>query len=519
MAATENLRQLSQSHNSASELIVPRHGSMTLFGYGVKVRVERGHLLLEGGIGADRRHARLPRVGHGLKRLVVIGSDGMVSLAALRWLADQDASLVLLERDGKVLAVTGPTQSSDARLRRAQALAHTTGAALRISRELISQKLVAQEQVARNKLLAEDSADVIARYCAELPAAETLERVRLIESRAASVYWSLFRDLPVNFPRKDLSRVPHHWRRFGTRSSPLTGSPRRAANPANALLNFAYSILESESRLAASALGLDPGLGVLHVDTPARDSLACDVMEAVRPQVDSFLIDWITREVLRREWFFERADGNCRLASSLAIRLSETAAMWGRAVAPIAEWVAQSFWNSPRKRSIADQILPTRLTQRRKTEAKGHTLNAAIRNMPSRENICRTCGKTIRNGIANCRDCAIEQATVRLTGVACKGRVLSQSAEAQTKRAETQRKNALAQHAWNPATETSRALDWEQIWPSLAGTSASVIAKQIGVSRYYATLVRAGRRRPHQRHWQALAKLTGISKGIWIGAE
>ena len=32
MAATENVRQLPQSHNSA-ELIVPRHGVVTLFGY------------------------------------------------------------------------------------------------------------------------------------------------------------------------------------------------------------------------------------------------------------------------------------------------------------------------------------------------------------------------------------------------------------------------------------------------------------------------------------------------------
>jgi CRISPR-associated endonuclease Cas1 len=490
--------------------MVPRHGSLTLSGYGIQVRIDRGHLLLEDGIGADRRHARLPRVGHGLKRLVVIGSDGMVSLAALRWLSDQDASFVLLERDGKILAVTGPTRSSDARLRRAQALAHVTGAALRISRELISQKLVAQEQVARNKLLAEDSADVIARYCAELTTAGTLERIRLIESRAAGVYWSLWHDLPINFPRKDLSRVPDHWRAFGTRVSPLTKSPRAAVNPPNAMLNYMYSLLESESRLAATALGLDPGLGVLHLDTPARDSLACDLMEVVRPQVDSFLLDWITREVLRREWFFERADGNCRLASSLAIRLSETAAMWGRAVAPITEWVAQSFWNSPRKRSPPDQILPTRLTQRRKTEAKGHALNTAIRNEPSRENICRTCGKTIRNGIENCRECAIEHATHRLTEVARKGRVLSQSAEACIKRATTQRKNALAQHAWSPATETSRGLDWEQIGPKLAETSASVIAKQIGVSRYYATLVRAGRRRPHPRHWLALAKVVDV---------
>jgi len=77
MAATKNVYQLPQSHNS----VTPRHGVITLSGYGIQVRVDRGHLLLEDGIGPDRCQYRFPRVGHGLKRLIVIGSDGMVSLA------------------------------------------------------------------------------------------------------------------------------------------------------------------------------------------------------------------------------------------------------------------------------------------------------------------------------------------------------------------------------------------------------------------------------------------------------
>ena len=68
----------------------------------------------------------------------------MVSLAALRWLADQNAAFVMLERDGKVHVGTGPVHSSDARLRRAQALALTNGTALKISRDLISAKLEGQ---------------------------------------------------------------------------------------------------------------------------------------------------------------------------------------------------------------------------------------------------------------------------------------------------------------------------------------------------------------------------------------
>src|SRR5216684_823376 len=143
MAAAPTVSQLSSSLNSSQpdELLTPRRGVVTLFGYGITVRVDRGHLLVEDGIGAMRREARFPRVGHGLRRLVVIGADGMVSLAALRWLADQDAAFVMLDRDGSVLATTGPVRPSDARLRRAQAHAHESGPALRIARELIRQKL------------------------------------------------------------------------------------------------------------------------------------------------------------------------------------------------------------------------------------------------------------------------------------------------------------------------------------------------------------------------------------------
>ena len=72
---------------------------------------------------------------------------------------------------------------------------------------------------------------------------------------------------------------------------------------------YLYALLESEVRLAASAVELDPGIGFLHVDTDARDSLACDLMEPVRPQVDAFLLDWILKEPLKREWFFEQRDG------------------------------------------------------------------------------------------------------------------------------------------------------------------------------------------------------------------
>ncbi len=509
MAATKTVYQLPQSHNS----LVPRSGVLTLYGYGIRVNVERGHLLLEDGVGGERRTFRLARVGHSLKRLIIIGSDGFVSLAALRWLADQETAFAMLERNGKVLCVTGPVCPSDARLRRAQALAHQSGAALEIARELIDKKLAGQEHVARHKLLVTEGADTISEYRKQLTNVDTMERIRLIESLAAGCYWSAWHNLPMNFPKKDQSRVPDHWRIFGARVSPLTGSPRVAVNPANAALNYLYCALESESRLAAAALGLDVGLGVLHVDTPSRDSLACDLMEPVRPEIDAFVLDWITRETLKREWFCEQPNGNCRLMSPLAIRLAETATTWGRAVAPFAEWLAQTLWTSIRKPTDRNRDLPTRLTQRRRTEGRGKEFVLHFEPAPQPLKICAGCGAATRRG-QHCPKCGREVSGVKLTELAKLGREVAQSPEAQRNRSETQRRHEAAKRAWNTSPKSiwpdEQAYDRE-IQPHLAAVTISRMSSTLGVSESYAADIRAGRRRPHRCHWKVIAELAGVS--------
>jgi hypothetical protein len=309
-----------------------------------------------------------------------------------------------------------------------------------------------------------------------------------------------------------MQRVPEHWRTFGTRKSQLTGSPRLATNPPNAILNYLYALLESEARLAAAALGLDPGLGVLHVDTPNRDSFACDLMAPVRPKVDAFVLNWITREPLARQWFFEQRDGNCRLMAPFAVRLSETAPTWGRAVAQFAEWVSRTLWSRDSKsgKSLGPA---TRLTQRHKREAKGSSALPPSVRIPPRENICRGCGKTIRVGRTHCGQCAIEGATQRLADAAQLGRVAARSSEARAKHVASRRRHAQACSAWDGSSQlgwlTAEAYS-KKIQPLLAEIATSTIASRIGVSRWYAGRIRQGYI-PHPRHWQALAQLVGAS--------
>jgi CRISPR-associated endonuclease Cas1 len=504
MVASETVTKIPPSRKFPFQ----RSGVLVLSGFGIKVQVHCRHLELEDGVGLERRKIRLARVRHGLKRLVCIGPDGFVSLSALRWLADQDVAFTMLERSGKVLFVTGPVRPSDSKLRRAQALAHSSGAALLISRELIRQKLSAQEQVARFELLNSRTADAIARLKDELPKAECISSVRLIESQAARTYWSAWTPLSINFPRNQLSRLPAHWLKFGTRISPLTGSPRLACNPPNGILNFLYTLLESEARLAAAALGLDPGMGVLHVDTTARDSLACDLVEPIRAQVDSHLLHLITRGYLNRSWFIEERDGNCRLSAEFASRLAQTTPIWSRAVAPVAEWVAHEFWKTIRKPDIP---FATRLTQSNKRETKGTALAPPPIKPPRRDNLCSECGKSIRPESTKCLSCAVADATENMLDAAQIGRQTANGPAAQLKRSIKARKNAIAQHSWNPSQQPIWLTDKfysEKVQPVIAAMSASVIARQISVSRWYAGRIREGYR-PHKRHWQALAKLAG----------
>ena len=458
---------------------------MTLFGYGINVHVHRGHLTVRDGIGSNRRSGRFSRVRHGLKRLVVIGSDGMVSLAAIRWLADQDCAFVMLDRLGEFLAVTGPVHPTDARLRRAQSLADESRTGLRIAVELIRQKLVAQERLAREQFQNEVSAETISNQRHALTKAGSKEEIRRCEAHAALAYWKAWHELRVPFQKADLQRIPEHWRTFGSRISPLTKSPRLAVNPPNAMLNYLYAVLESEARLALSELGLDPGIGMLHSDTRTRDSLACDLMEPIRPQVDSFLLNWLGRAPLQRKWFFEERGGNCRLTSEFAAELSGTSKAWRQALGPVAEWITRTLW-STMSRSSHMKVPATRLTQDRKREAKGIPIVSP-------------------NGTRDTLTLQRDKALV----LPVPARLYAHDSIARARRADTQRRQAAASRAWN-VTQNPDSLDEsfyrKKIQPHVAGIPVPVLVSVLGISEPYARDIRAGRR-PHPRHWRDLAKL------------
>jgi CRISPR/Cas system-associated endonuclease Cas1 len=247
-------------------------------GFGVKVTVERGGLVVHDGIGSHRRTRRYDRATHGLRRLVLLQPDGYVTFEALRWCSAISIAVVVLGPDGPVLQST-PRVTDDARLRRAQALAPGQPVGLGIARYLLGAKLGGQVGTLKACFGDLSAAGSIEALAEALHGAGTAEECRQLEASAANLYFGAWAGHPAASPAfaaTDRPRVPAHWHLFETRRSVLASANanRKAERPVNALLNYAFALLEAEAVIACQAVGVDPGLGIVHNDAKGRQSMA-----------------------------------------------------------------------------------------------------------------------------------------------------------------------------------------------------------------------------------------------------
>ncbi len=160
------------------------------------------------------------------------------------------------------------------------------------------------------------------------------------------------------------------------------------------------------------------------------------------------------------------------------------------------------------------------MTQRRQRQAKGGPSSLPAEPAPRPPAVCRVCGVPIRFRRTYCASCAVTVSKEALVKAARLGRVAAQSREAKARHAETQRRHAAAKRAWQ-ASSLPPWLDEEtylrRIQPRLAGITIPVISSALGVSNPYAADIRAGRHRPHPRHWLALAQIVGVSPDVQSG--
>jgi CRISPR-associated endonuclease Cas1 len=487
-----------------------RGHALIVSGYGVRIHVSRGRLVVSDGIGDDRREQAYPRVGQNISRVVMLAQDGSISLAAVRWLAGVGIPYLHLDRDGRLLAESAQVRLDDPRLRRAQALAGTSPAGVAVARELITRKIRGQRSVV--DYLGGDPTAIDPSLELAL-AASSLDEVRRAESVAALAYWAGWSGLSVQFHRRDQDSVPAHWRRFVRRGSDITGNPRSATDPTNAILNYLYAILEAETTIACRAIGLDPGLGIVHLDAPARASLALDVMEAARPDVDRYVVDLLRNRVFAARDFMETSQGVCRLMPPLRDVLASTAPTWAACVAPHVEAVAQLL-----AKHAGLPSPPTLLTgQRRRNVRQPFTDRPRAPDAPRpapAPRRCVDCGTELASKQQRCAEChrlANDQRLIAAGRAEASRRRTTKShpsarGDVRGRIAESQRKRwAEQREAGAPSGfGTSPSAFHRLVLPRIQGVSSSRLAEATGLSPGYCALVRGGKRIPHARHWAAL---------------
>ena len=241
---------------------------------------------------------------------------GSVSIAAIDWCHRLEIPIAFVGSDSRLMSAWISPSSGDGPLKRAQAVAGLTDEGVKIAQALLRDKLESQVEaiegdfqrlgvLARNDPRGRRAAKTIRDCIAQLPLAMELRDLLTREGYAASVYWELLAGTPLPWPAWTHARVPQHWRGISARDLGAVQQVRDATDPFNAILNYAYTLLEVETRVAIAANGLDPDLGLLHVDARARESLVHDLMESMRARVDVLCLEYCQREGLRPHMFHE----------------------------------------------------------------------------------------------------------------------------------------------------------------------------------------------------------------------
>ncbi|MFN3448272.1 MAG: CRISPR-associated endonuclease Cas1 [Roseococcus sp.] len=283
-----------------------------------RIEAGEGTLLVRG---ADGALARVPLAP--LERVVLRG-PASITTGAIAAIAGQGAALLVLSgRHGRMAGVMGGAAHGDAAIRLGQfRLALDPAAREAVGRAVLRRKLIGQQRLLaeglrrrperRRALLRGQAALAEALLRLRAPGPLAPAQLMGIEGAAAAAYWEAYAAL-----------LPP--------SAGFAGRNRRPPrDPANALLSLAATLAHLEAVAAAQQAGLDPAIGFLHALHPGRESLACDLVEPLRPLCERLVWRLFAEERLRAAHFSR--DGEACLLGK-AGRLAFYAA-WEEAVTP-----------------------------------------------------------------------------------------------------------------------------------------------------------------------------------------
>jgi CRISPR-associated exonuclease Cas4/CRISPR-associated protein Cas1 len=241
-----------------------------------------------------------------VSELILAGPVG-VTTPALHEAARRDIPIAWMSSGFWFVASTGGRGPRSAAARRAQyAAAADPAAALRFARGLVTAKIRNQRTMLRRNWRgpeAERDATLerLRRLADRAPHAADRGILLGLEGEAASLY---FAALPSTFTEAARALGTFDWAKR---------SRRPPADPLNACLSLAYALLARITATVLEIAGLDPWIGLYHVERPGRPALALDMMEPLRPILaDSAVLMAVNNGELGGGDFV-RAAGGCAL--------------------------------------------------------------------------------------------------------------------------------------------------------------------------------------------------------------
>ncbi len=255
---------------------------------------------------------------------------------------------------------------------------------------------------------------------------------------------------------------------------------------------------------------------MFHVDQRDRASLALDLMEAVRPAVDAYVLALLTQRTLAPSNFTETRDGGCRIAPRLASELADTTETWRHYIAPVAEWATHTLSRHARSRlPLLTPLTRTNWKQSRDRRAPDRRQRRTRAEFAALPHTCADCGTALHDRRRRlCDTCRAQRLAERgLKARNAAATVLAQLRTEQRDPAHGGRaaylrgaKNAAHQaavHEWTGGTGDPKVFARE-ILPQLSAVKVTAIAAATGLSEHYCSMIRLGKKVPHPRHWETL---------------
>jgi CRISPR-associated protein Cas1 len=259
---------------------------------------------------------------------VGLTKDGGLSFAALAWLSEHDIPRIQINWRGEIInVVNGNPKIVIPEKLKSQLKVRNQNGGLNFALKLIRAKIANSIETLRrafpksgNVDLAITKLDTLIRLLKSNPPSN-VSQLMGIEGRVGYAYFNAWYNYPMRWKGVDRNPIPDDWHQIGRRSSKLgsTSHPNRfATHPVNAMLNYAYGVLESQVRMQMVAIGLDPTIGILHGNARGQHGLVYDLMEPLRPIVDRKILEFVQSRTFHRADFTLNNTGLCRLNPELA---------------------------------------------------------------------------------------------------------------------------------------------------------------------------------------------------------